>query len=316
MMNMWKMKLASVLVAAFLVAVSVGPAPAAGDAVVDIEWLTANQGQPDVVVLDVRPFMLYERGHIPGAVQAFGPWQTMNHEFVGFMMPDVAETVRMIRGYGVNRASLVVVYDEGMTAQDTCKSARALWTLHALGHDRVAILDGGFAAWEQAEKPVSKQAAVPVEGDFSGELQKGKLATLADVKAKLGSSSGVVFVDDRGVEEHIGHEKRSNVSRFGHLPGARSLPADYMTNAGINFSPSFLRDTGELEQMAMGVGIPADKGTEIITYSNHGLQAAMGYFVLHDLLGYTNVKVFDGSVLEAAADPDVTMQTNAWGYAK
>jgi thiosulfate/3-mercaptopyruvate sulfurtransferase len=77
-----------------------------------------------------------------------------------------------------------------------------------------------------------------------------------------------------------------------------------------------MRDTAELEQMAKGVGIPPDKNVEIITYSNRGTQAAMGYFVLHDLLGYRNVRVFDGSILEAAADESVPLETNKWGYKK
>jgi thiosulfate/3-mercaptopyruvate sulfurtransferase len=126
----------------------------------------------------------------------------------------------------------------------------------------------------------------------------------------------VVFVDNRLPEEDFGHEKKSYIKRFGHLTGSRLWPADFMTNAGIEFSPSFLRDTAELKKMASGIGIPADRNVEIITYSNRGLQAAMGYFVLHDLLGYKNVRVFDGSMLESAADNSVPMETDGWGYKK
>jgi 3-mercaptopyruvate sulfurtransferase SseA len=72
-------------------------------------------------------------------------------------------------------------------------------------------------------------------------------------------------------------------------------------------------DTAELKEMAKGVGIAEDKNVEIITYSNRGTQATMGYFVLHDLLGYKNVKLFDGSILEAAADKVCLWKRTAGG---
>ncbi|MEJ2684023.1 MAG: rhodanese-like domain-containing protein [Candidatus Sulfobium sp.] len=312
-MNTYKVRLAALFAAVILIAGASAAAAAGMQKLVSVDWLARNLKAPNVVVLDVGAFTQYERGHIPGAVKAFGPWQTMNGEFVGFMMPKVKDLVRMLRSYGVNNNSHVILYDEGVTAQDTAKSARALWTLEALGHDKVAILDGGFAAWKQAKKSVSGEPVVPSPGNFRGRLIKSKLATMNEVKKAL-RSPGVVFVDDRLPEEDFGHEKKSYIKRFGHLPGSRLWPADFMTNAGIEFSPSFMRDMSELHQMAKGVGIPADKNAEIITYSNRGLQAAMGYFVLHDLLGYKNVKLFDGSILEAAADRSVPMKTNGWGY--
>jgi len=179
----------------------------------------------------------------------------------------------------------------------------------------VAILDGGFAAWKDAGKPVSSEPVVPWPGNFSGTLVSAKVATLVEVKKALGSSR-MVFVDNRLPDEHFGQEKRSYVKRYGHLPGSRLWPASFMTNAGSDFSPSSMRDMAELKEMAEGVGIPTDKNVEIITYSTQGLEAAMGYFVLHDLLGYKNVKLFDGSILESAADKSVPMETNSWGYKK
>jgi thiosulfate/3-mercaptopyruvate sulfurtransferase len=312
-MNAYKVRLAALFAAVMVIAVVSAAAAAGTHKLVSVHWLARNLKSPNVVVLDVGAFTHYERGHIPGAVKAFGPWQTMNDEFVGFMMPEVKDLVQMLRSYGVNNSSYVILYDEGMTAQDTAKSARALWTLEALGHDKVAILDGGFSAWKQAKKTVSSKPVVPRPGNFEGRLVKSRLATLSDVKNAL-RSPAVVFVDDRLPEEDFGHEKKSYIKRFGHLPGSRLWPADFMTKAGTEFSPSFMRDRKELQQMAKGVGIPQDKNVEIITYSNRGTQAAMGYFVLHDLLGYKNVRLFDGSILEAAADESVPMETDSWGY--
>jgi thiosulfate/3-mercaptopyruvate sulfurtransferase len=312
-MNICKAKLAGLLAALIVMGSMSGPALADTGTLVSIDWLAENLDKPNMVVLDVGAFFHYEKKHIPGAVKAFGPWQTVNEKHQGYMMPPSEDLVRMICSYGVNQDSLVVIYDEGVTTDDTAKSARALWTLHALGHERVAILDGGFSAWEQAEKPVTAAPVFPAAGNFAGRLVAAKLATLDEVKAKIRSKK-VVLVDTRLPEEDFGHEKKSYIKLSGHLPGSRLWPASAMTNAGEEFSPSLMRDRKELEEMAMGVGIPADKDVEIITYSNRGMQAALGYYVLHDLLGYRNVKLFDGSMLVAAADESVPIESNSWGF--
>jgi len=292
-----------------------GLVSAAQSSLVSVDWLAKNLNKSNLVILDVSEFIHYEKGHVPGAVKAFGPWMSMNRDFVGFMMPPQTDLVDMIKGYGVSNNSFVVVYDEGITSKDTAKSARALWTLHALGFDNVALLNGGMAAWEQTEKPVSTQAAAPLGGNFTGKMVAAKVATLADVKKKIGSSK-VYFVDNRIADQYFGHEKNSEISRSGHIPGALLWPQSFMTIAGVDFAPSYFRETKELQQMAKGIHLPSDKNVEVITYSNHGLAAAMGYFVLHDLLGYKNVKIFDGSILEASAVDDVPMVVNRWGWEK
>lgn len=292
-----------------------GLVAAAERPLVSVDWLAKNLNKKDMVILDVSEFIHYEKGHIPKAVKAFGPWMSMNREFVGFMMPPETDLVDMIRGYGVNNDSFVVIYDEGITSKDTAKSARALWTLHTLGLNKVAILDGGMAAWKQTEKPVSTVAATPLGGDFTAKMVPSKVASLAEVKKKIGSSR-VYFVDNRIADQYFGHEKNSEISRSGHLPGALLWPSEFMTIAGVDFAPSYFRKTKELEKMAGGIHLPSDKSVEVITYSNHGLAAAMGYFVLHDLLGYKNVKIFDGSIIEASAAEDVPMVINRWGWEK
>ncbi len=276
-----------------------------------VKWLAQNIHQANMVILDVSDFTHYEKNHIPGAVKAFGPWMTMNHNFVGFMMPKVSDLISMIRSYGVNNNSFVVIYAEGVTADDTAKSARALWTLQALGHNNVAILNGGFTAWERTGKAISTRAATPDPGNFSGRLLNSKVTSLTGVQNKL-HKPGVTFVDTRLPDQYFGKEKNSEIDRFGHIPGSLLWPASYMTNAGINLSPSYFKDVKVLRQMAAGVGIPADKNTKIVTYSNHGKSAALAYFVLHDILGYKNVSIYDGSMLQYAV-MKTPLKTFQWG---
>ncbi len=301
-----------VLALCFMVGLSSVTRAATGP-IVSTKWLSKNLHKKGLVILDVRTFEKYEKSHIPGAVKAFGPWQTMNEKFVGFMMPPVYRLVEMLRSYGVSNDSFVVVYDHGMTSQDTAKSARVIWTLHFLGHTKCAILDGGFNAWDQAELPETKKPTIPMRGDFTASIVASKVITLDDVKKRLGSHK-TIFVDARDPMEHFGHEKKAHIPRYGHLPGSLLMPADALTIGGQNFSPAFLRKADELSQLALGVGIPTNKNVEIVVYSNHGLQAALVYFVLNDVLGYKNVRLFDGSILEAAKAKDVPMNMYSWGW--
>ncbi len=126
-MHTFKAKLVGILAAVILIGCS--SAALAATHLVSVDWLAGNLKTSGVVVLDVSDFTKYERQHIPGAARAFGPWRTMNGEFVGYMMPKAPELVRMLRSYGVNNGSFVIIYDEGINAQDTAKSARALWTI-------------------------------------------------------------------------------------------------------------------------------------------------------------------------------------------
>ncbi len=301
------------VILAMIISISLisGNALAGNNALLSVNWLSQNIQQNDLVILDVSSFTHYEKKHIPGAIKAFGPWMTMNKDFVGFMMPEVADLVAMIKSYGVNNNSFVVIYDEGLTVDDTAKSARALWTLQALGHKQAAIIDGGFAAWEQNGDAVSTIPATPNTGNFSGKLIRNKVAFITDVQKKL-QDPKIIFVDNRLDNHYFGKEKNSEVERSGHIPGSLLWPASYMTNAGVHLSPSYLKDVKSLRQMAAGVGIPADKKTRIITYSNHGKKAAIGYFVLHDILGYENVSIYDGSMLEYAA-LKMPLDTYKWG---
>ncbi len=306
-----------VLLCTALALLSIGPVKGIASAkqgpLVSVDWLSRHMKDRNLVILDVRTFPKYEKSHIPGAVKAFGPWERMNDKFVGFMMPKTSELENMLRKYGINNKSFVVCYDAGLTSSDTAKSARAVWTLQVLGHNKVAILDGGFEAWGQAEKPVTSEPTVPWPGNFKAHVDRSKVATLDEVRKVIGSRK-VFLVDNRLPEYYFGHEKKSEVKRFGRLPGSILLPVSFVTTGGQEFSPAIMRPVKELQQMALGVGLPKDRSVRIITYSDHGTQAALGYFVLHNILGYKNVSVYDGSIIEAAANPKVRMERYSWSY--
>jgi len=261
----------------------------------------------------VRTESNYGVGHIPGAINlGYGGWQPFNEEKGCQLMPTVEDFMDLMRELGINKSSHVVIYDHGNAISDATKGATAVWILETMGHKNVSYLDGGFTKWTFEGKVIDNVVPVPTPGDFEPKLDESLRAHLEEVKAAVNDHK-TQFVDSRTPEQHFGVDKRGDVERYGHIPGSISLPANYLTNAGVNRAPATIKSMEELEQIMKGVGMPADKSTPIIVYCNSCQFAGLNFFVLHDILGYTNVKAYDGSMLEYAAVEDMPLVKFAWG---
>jgi thiosulfate/3-mercaptopyruvate sulfurtransferase len=281
---------------------------------VSTEWLAQNLGAPGMVIIDVRTTANYDFGHLPGAVSlAYSGLEPYNSETGCQLMPPPADLTTMFQSLGVNQSSHVIIYDAGNTTLDATQGGAAVWILESMGHENVSYLDGGFTKWTFEGRPIDKVKPAPKAGDFTAKLDATKVATLDDVIANLNTKEAI-FLDDRSAVQHFGVEKRADVARYGHIPGSINFPVDFMTNAGINRGPATIKSSKELEAMAEGVGLPSDKNAKIIVYCNSAQQAGMGYFVLHDVMGYRNVKTYDGSMLEYAQEKKLPLVKFGWGF--
>jgi thiosulfate/3-mercaptopyruvate sulfurtransferase len=289
-------------------------ATAGSASLVSTEWLSQNLGAPGMVIIDVRTKANYDVGHIPGAVSlAYSGLEPYNRKMGCQLMPSPAQFTAMLRSLGVNQSSHVIVYDAGNTTLDATQGGAAVWILESMGHENASYLDGGFTKWTFEGRLIDKEKPAPQAGDFTAKLDTTKVATLDDVIANL-KTKKAIFLDDRSAVQHFGIEKRADVVRYGHIPGSVNFPIDFMTNAGINRGPATIKSIKELKAMAEGVGLPKDKNTKIIVYCNSAQQAGMGYFILHDVIGYRNVKTYDGSLLEYAQDEKLPLVRFAWGF--
>jgi thiosulfate/3-mercaptopyruvate sulfurtransferase len=289
-------------------------AVAATSPMVSTGWLEQNLGAPGMLIIDVRTGANYDFGHLPGAVSMpYNRWEPYNRETRCQKMPTPADVTKMMRSLGVNQSTHVVIYDAGNTTLDATEGGAAVWILESMGHKDVSYLDGGFTKWTFEGRIIDKKKPSPQPGDFAAKLDTTKVATLNDVIANL-KTKEAIFLDDRSSVQHFGISKRPDVVRYGHIPGSLNFPVDFMTNAGINRAPATIRSEKELEAMAKGVGLPGDKNRKIIVYCNSAQQAGMGYFVLHDIMGYRNVTVYDGSMLEYAQDTKLPVVRFAWGF--
>jgi thiosulfate/3-mercaptopyruvate sulfurtransferase len=232
------------------------------------------------LILDLRPTDAFVRGHVPGAVHLdlFG---------ISLVNSDPAPLEaflwileHLLASRGVTAERDVVVYGE--TAD--YRAARAFWLLEFLGHERVRLLDGGFAAWARDGHPVETAASAPAESDWHGTRCPERIAAWRDVYERLGRPD-VVLVDARTDEEYWGTLVRS--ARGGAVPGAVHIDWAQNVDARGHFKPA-----RELRTMYESAGITPDR--EVITYCQGGYRAAHTYLTLR-LLGYPRVRPYIGS---------------------
>lgn len=266
---------------------------------VDAAWLAAHLDNPALVVIDVRDpvdgVSAYDAGHVPGAVSAPYVGHGWRAEVDGIpgMLPPVDVIAGRIGQLGVGADSQVVVLSDGVNSTEFGKATRVYWTLKVLGHDAVAILDGGFRAWTAAGLPVSTEARAPTPARFAATLQPDLLASQAEVRAAL--DQPVNLLDGRPEAQYRGQEKSPVARVAGTLPGAVNIPHSKVYDGTRFASPETVR------ALAAAAGIDAMRPT--IAFCNTGHWASIAWFALSEVGGYADVAMFDGSMAEWTRDP-------------
>ena len=295
----------SVLPRAALVALALvfaAPAFAAGaDPLVSVEWLDSHRTDPNVVVLDIRSAIdgggakAYTEAHIPGAMHSDydkDGWRVTKHN-VPFMLPSVPELEKLIGDLGLDEETQVVVVPAGVHYTDFGSATRVYWTLKVAGVKNVSILDGGFAAWKAAGLATESGVTPPSPKIFTASLDKSIVAEAPEVES-VAQSHNATLIDARPASYFTGKEKAPASQAYGHIPGAISLDTAEYYDAKTNR----LRPKAELAAVA-------DKLPDgpAVTYCNTGHWASTEWFVLHEILGHSNARLYAGSMVEWTADP-------------
>ena len=270
---------------------------------VSTNWLAKNLEEPKLVVVDIRTSETYRKGHIPGAVNApFRSWATTKKGLL-VELPKAEALSKTIGAAGIKSDSRVVVVNKVDIHHDIADATRVACTLMYAGVTNVAVLDGGYNKWLKEKKPLSAKAVKPKPLAYKGELNKALFVDKQYVEKKLGKSA---VIDTRAPDEFFGITQDLFTDRPGHIPGASCLPTPWVwTEAGT------YRSTKEIREMAAGVVGP-DKSREIIIYCGVGGYSSTWCFLLRELLGYTNVKIYDGAAQEWTADPKAPMVRYSW----
>jgi len=283
------------------------------NSLITTQWLEKNLKSGNMVIIDVRTASNYAVGHIPGAFNIpYNQWEPLNEDRECQLMATPDEATKMLQAIGMKSSSHVIIYDQGNAIGDATKGCATVWMLEALGKTNVSYLDGGFTKWTFEGRILDNKKPQSKRGSFVAHLDPAKVTSLQQLTKAI-KRQDTILVDARNSNQHFGDSKRGDVERFGHIPTSISLPAPFLNHAGVNRAPAVVKQHDQLAKIVQGVGIPAKKDQTIIVYCNTGQYAGMDYFVLHDILGYSNVSVYDGSMLEYAADDDLPMVNFSWG---
>ena len=266
---------------------------------VDSAWLTNALGRADLVVLDVRTPP--EGGFVAGSLHsdyAKAGWRATVNGLPGFL-PEVAALEALIGGLGIGNDDHVVIVASGLNAPDMGNATRVYWTFKALGHDRVSVLDGGFAAWKGAGGGVAESPAARPAKSFKAAPRPELRATLPEVQAAIATGT-VPLVDSRSADQFARQAKSPQARAAGTLPGAVNI------ENGAFYSGADRRFLSGASAKALAE--KAGVGDGPITFCNTGHLATVAWFALSELAGVPGVRLYDGSMVEWSSDPSRPLQ--------
>lgn len=261
------------------------------DRLVSGAWLEAHLGEPGLVVVESdEDVLLYETGHIPGAVKV--DWHTeLNDPVVRDYIGSEAFAA-LLGGKGIRRDDTIVIYGD----KNNWWAAYALWVFTLFGHEDVRLLDGGRAKWEAEGRPYTTDATVRETTQYP--VVERDDSRIRAYKEDVLEHFGHPLIDVRSPEEYSGERTHmpaypdEGALRGGHIPSARSVPwAKAVADDGT------YRSRAELEALYRdGAGI--GDGEPVIAYCRIGERSAHTWFALTHLLGIDNVRNYDGSWTE------------------
>jgi thiosulfate/3-mercaptopyruvate sulfurtransferase len=270
---------------------------------VDINWLIAESGRPDLVIIDIRSAEDYSGGHIPGSISIPFPRWVTTRSGLELELPDKADLFNTLGQAGISPVCDIVVVNKADHPYPLADAARVADTLIYAGCLNVAILNGGVSQWCKEEKELSKHQTVTKPCLYQGNVNNEMFVSKSYVKKALGKS---IILDTRDPDAYFGAKQEPSAARAGHIPGAKNLPTPWMWK-----SDGVLREKTELAEMAASqLGI--DMAQEIIVYCGVGGYASGWWFILSQLLGYSNVKFYDGSAQEWTADAKLPLTLYRW----
>jgi thiosulfate/3-mercaptopyruvate sulfurtransferase len=255
-------------------------------------WLAEHLGDPGLVVVESdEDVLLYETGHIPGAVKI--DWHTDLNDPVTRDYIDGAAFAELVGSKGIGRDSTVVIYGD----KNNWWAAYALWVFTLFGHEDVRLLDGGRAAWEAEGRAYTTEAPTPTRVDYP-DVERDDAPIRAykdDVLAALGTAR---LVDVRSNPEYVGDRTTApeypeeGALRAGHIPTADNVPWSRAVADDGRF-----RSFDELDAIyRQELGLR--DGDDIIAYCRIGERSSHTWFVLSHLLGFEGVRNYDGSWTE------------------
>ena len=263
-----------------------------GTRLVSTDWVAEHAGDPGLVIVESdEDVLLYETGHIPGAVKV--DWHTELNDPVTRDYVDGEGFAALMSAKGISREDTIVVYGD----KSNWWAAYALWVFTLFGHEDVRLMDGGRAKWQAEGREMTTEKPKPAPTEYPVVERDDSVirAFLPEVRDSLGE---LPLIDVRSPEEYTGERTHmpaypeEGALRGGHIPGAKSMPWGKAANEDGTFKSA--AELKELYTEQAGLG----ESDEVIAYCRIGERSSHTWFVLKHLLGYSNVRNYDGSWTE------------------
>jgi 3-mercaptopyruvate sulfurtransferase SseA/class 3 adenylate cyclase len=264
----------------------------AKDVLVTTDWLAGHLEDAEVVVVEVdENAEVYDEGHIRGAIKL--RWKDDLQDAIGRDVVEQAAFEQLVGGRGIGNDTTVVLYGD----KNNWFAAYAYWCLKIYGHRDVRLLDGGRQKWIDDGRELTTDAPSHEAKSYSASPRDDSIRVFRDVVLAALADDEIELVDVRSPQEYSGEliappgYEQEGASRTGHIPGALSIPwGQALRGDGT------IKNADDLRQLYGSNGVTPEK--EVHVYCRIGERSAHTWFVLHELLGYKNVKNYDGSWME------------------
>lgn len=263
------------------------------EALVETDWLAEHLNDPNIRIVESdEDVLLYEQGHIPGAVKV--DWHEDEQDPLRRDFVDKAGFEKLMSSRGISNDTTVIFYGD----RNNWYATYTLWLFKLYGHKDARILNGGRQKWIAEGRPL--ETTVPQHAATTYTAQDANLSIRIfrdQVLEYVGASGNKALIDVRSPQEftgeviHMVNYPQEGAQRAGHVPGARNIPWAKAAREDGTFKP-----VEELRTLYSGEGVTPDK--EVVAYCRIGERSSHTWFVLTYLLGYNNVRNYDGSWTE------------------
>ena len=265
---------------------------AKSEVLVDTDWLEQHADDSDIAILEVdEDVQAYEKGHIKNAIAI--NWETELHEHPRREFLSSDALAKLLGEKGVSSDQTLILY----SGNNNWFATYAYWLFKYRGIDNVKLLNGGRKKWELESRELTQDLPSASPATFQIGSEKPELRIFRDEVLQRVKQGGEAWVDVRSPEEFRGellappHLPQEQAQVPGHIPGAANITWSKTVNEDGTF-----KTADELEKLYSAEGITKDK--DVVTYCRIGERSSHSWFVLNELLGFNNVRNYDGSWTE------------------